>query len=151
MARPSPESRENLDVDIFVRIEDAHERIDGLLEAFRDRLGAPRTESLRARLDRALLRTMEAEERSLYAHLDPANPRVREALQQHRHIERLLHELGTVEEASERWTRRAHSLIWAVEIHFQLEESEVFDLARETWEGAEPRELGARFATDIEG
>jgi hypothetical protein len=125
------------DRDVFERIEDAHERIDGLLEALSeiarspgDRSAPPRRGRVFGDVARALRAAHAIEERTLYARLDCGEPRIRQALDQHRHVERLLSELTGIAPESSRWRRKARSLRWAVELHFQHEEEVVFELAR---------------------
>jgi hypothetical protein len=129
--------REQERESLLESIEDAHERIEGLFETLvgilvsRPESSRARRAELMRRVDEELRAQQRREERSLYSRLGSGDPQVRLALGQHRHLELLLHELALLPILSTSWERRVRSLVRSVEIHFEHEEREVFELARE--------------------
>ncbi|MEZ5065940.1 MAG: hemerythrin domain-containing protein [bacterium] len=126
--------------DIFETLEDAYERLETLLERVfapgeaeltPDRVVHRRRRRLRA-ATRSLASHLEAEECLLYGRLDGGEPAVAAALAQHHHLRRLIAELSALSPANPAWERRARSLKWSAEAHFQHEEQEIFDLLRST-------------------
>jgi len=139
--------RDDPATDIYEQVENAHERIDGMLESLVGARPEGRKECL-LRVARALRAEQRAEERWLYSRLDPEDPRIGQGLSEHRRLERLLEEVATLDAGSRRWGARARSLAWTAELHFQYEESEVFEVARHRLEPGAARELGSAFLKD---
>lgn len=135
--------------DALALLEHAHERLDLLLDTLVDLLvdaphgpARPRREML-ARIDHELRAQQQIEERTLYSRLDRRDTGVRQALAQHRHLVRMLEELRARDPTTREWERGAWSLRGYTELHFHLEENEVFEMARDSLDRSDADRLRA--------
>jgi len=137
-------------MDIFELIHDQHEEVLDIVQKMMDtkpKAGKKRRELI-DKLKDGLLPHMYAEENYFYPVVDKeanSHDLISEAMDQHKSARRVLSEIESATEDDERWNSRLTEFKEMLEEHIDLEESDVFDRAREVVDEDRADEMGDQF------
>ncbi len=138
-------------MDIFSLIKQDHQEVLSLFRQLRDAKGSRQTcERLFTQLKEELELHSQAEEQVFYAALQEADvteEMVEEALEDHQLVAELLEELTTTPKGSAEWDEKLEILEENVQEHIEVEESDMFEAARQLLSAADAAELAERWQT----
>lgn len=136
-------------MDIFSLIKKDHEEVANLFKLLRNAKGSRETrEQVFVQLKEALELHAHAEEQVFYAVLqedDVTEEMAEEALEDHQLIAELLEELATTPKSRAAWDEKLEMLEENVQEHVEIEESDIFDAARQLLSAQEATELAERW------
>ncbi len=139
-------------MDALELLKDDHDKVKKLLEqgeSTTERAEKTRTE-LFAKLKQELSVHERIEEEIFYPALK-GHPRAKElvleAYEEHHVVDTILGELEQTDVSDEKWGAKFTVVRENIEHHIEEEEGEMFEQARQVFDGAELEELGERMAT----
>jgi hypothetical protein len=137
-------------MDIFSILKQEHEVIATIFKKIMDT--TERAEKTRAQLYEQLYRELHshalAEEKALYTRLaqeETMKHLLAEAEEEHAQIERMLKELGKMDDTTIEWTAKATVLQENVEHHVKEEEHDMFKQTKAVLKDGEAEQLGEAF------
>lgn len=138
-------------MNLYEILHQDHEKVKGLFDQL-DALGEI-NENRRDQLFSALYQELDihtqAEEKYLYSQLRSENETrelIMESFDEHKMVKKLLGDLDTMDKGTVEWTAKLRSLRESVEQHVEMEENELFPLARKALDDDE----ASGIADDIE-
>jgi hemerythrin superfamily protein len=138
-------------MDIFSLITTDHQEVAGLFKKLHDARGSrAMCEQFFAQLKEALELHAYAEEQVFYPALQEADmtqEMAEEALEDHQLVTELLEELTDTPKEGEAWDETLQILEENVQEHVEVEESDIFDAARQLFSAADIDELAERWQT----
>ena len=138
-------------MDILSLIKQDHQEVTSLFKQLHDAQGSRATcEQLFAQLKETLELHAHAEEQVFYRALQEADvteEMVEEALEDHQLVTELLDELATTPKDHAAWDEKLQILEENVQEHVEVEESDIFDAARQLFSAADATELAERWQT----
>ena len=138
-------------MDIFSLIKQDHQEVTSLFKKLHDAQGSRATcEQLFAQLKEAIALHAHAEEQVFYPALQEAGvtqEMVEEALEDHQLVTELLDELAATPKDHAAWDEQLRILEENVQEHVEVEESDIFDAARQLFSAADATALAERWQT----
>jgi len=138
-------------MDIYSLIKQDHQEVASLFKQLRDARGSRETcAQLFTQLREELELHAHVEEQVFYAALQEADgtqEMVEEALEDHQLVAVLLEELATTPKGSAAWDEQIQVLEENVQEYVEVEESDIFDAARQLLSPEDEAELAERWQT----